>query len=162
MQKFTQKYAIICLLEDIDEGYQFPSDSWPLHTTLADTFAIEWDEVTLKLKLEEIAATLEMVATKATRDEYFGPDKNIHVVLIEKTDDLAATHYSIVNMLKQGGVKFNGPQYSEEGFLPHSTVQPHARVKLNDTVVYKNLALIDMFPNEDPYQRKVLRIVKIK
>lgn len=162
MKKFTQKYTIICLLEDIDEGFEFPSNSWPLHTTLVDTFAIEWDKEALESKFEEIANISKSVTTKATKEAYFGPAQNIHVVLIEKTDDLVAMHYNVVNSLKQGGVKFNDPQYNEEGFLPHSTVQAHARIKPNATVKCENLALIDMFPNEDPYQRRVLKIVKLK
>lgn len=162
MQKFTQKYTIICLLEYTEEGYEFPSNSWPLHTTLADTFAIKWDKETLKSKLVEIADTLRPVTTKAVRDEYFGPDQNVHVVLLEKTEGLASMHYHIVNSLKKGDVIFNDPQHSEEGFLPHSTVQKHAQVKPKDIVKLENLALIDMFPNEDAYQRKVLKIVKLK
>ena len=42
MQNFTQKYTIICLLEEIPEGYEFSSNTGPLHVTLADTFSIEW------------------------------------------------------------------------------------------------------------------------
>ncbi len=161
MQQFTQKYTIICLFEDIEEGYEFSSNSWPLHSTLVDTFAIDWDKLTLVSKLQEIASTLKSLSSKAIKDEYFGPDKNVHVVLIEKTADLVALHYAIVSALKTGGLKFNDPQYNEEGFLPHATVQKHMSVKPGDLIRYANLALIDMFPDKDPYQRKILKIIRL-
>lgn len=162
MQKFTQKYTIICLLEDVDEEYEFSSSSWPLHLTLADVFAIDWSEEVLKEKLVEIASTLKPVTSKATRDEYFGPNQDVHVVLVEKTNDLVSMHYHIVNLLKKGDIKFNNPQYSEEGFFPHSTVQKRAMVKPGDTVRVQNIALVDMFPDENPYQRKILKVVNLQ
>jgi len=41
MQQFTQKYTIIQLFKDIPEGTQFSASNWPLHVTIADTFAID-------------------------------------------------------------------------------------------------------------------------
>jgi len=162
MQKFTQKYTVICLLEDVEEGYSFSSSDWPLHTTLVDTFAIDWDVETLQKKILELAQEQISTSTKGLKDEYFGPNKEVHVILLEKNEGLKTIHYALLQKLKDGNILLNDPQYSEEGYLPHSTVQKHSQVKLGDTVSIDNLALIDMFPNEDPYQRKVLKIFKLK
>jgi hypothetical protein len=62
-------------------------------------------------------------------------------------------------MFEQGGWKPNDPQFAKEGFLPHSTVQPHGRLNKGDEVTFSALSIIDMFPNEDPYQRKGTNIL---
>lgn len=85
MQIFTQKFTIICLLEDIEEGFSYSSSDWPLHTTFVDTFAIDWDVATIKQKLEETAKSLTATTTKGIDDEYFGQNKEVHVILLEKT-----------------------------------------------------------------------------
>lgn len=161
MQKFTQKYTIICLFEDVEEGFSYSSSDWPLHTTFVDTFAIDWDVTTIKQKLEEVAKNLSATTTTGIGEEYFGPNKEVHVILLEKNSDMKNIHYKLLDTLKQGKLKLNDPQYSEDGYLPHSTVQKHATVKIGEEVKINNLVLIDMFPDEDPYQRKVLKVVKL-
>lgn len=161
MQKFTQKYTIISLLEDVEEGYEYPSNKWPLHITLADTFAIDGDINELIEKLTELAKTIKPVSCIASHDEYFGPEQQTQVAILDMSKDLVALHYEVVELLKKAGVKFNDPQYTESGFRAHSTVQPHARINIGETVMIKNLALVDMLPNKDPYQRKILRLFKL-
>lgn len=161
MQKFSQKYTIICLLEDKNEGYEFLFSDWPLHVTLADTFAVEWDADRLKSELKNIAKNLGVIQSAAIRSHYFGSEKRVHVILIDKTIELESMHNSIVNALKNGDVIFNDPQFNEEGFLPHSTVQKHARVKVGERIKFNNLALVDMFPDKDPYRRKILKLVNV-
>ena len=85
----------------------------------------------------------------------------MQVVLLQKTDSLVKLHYDVIELLEQGGWKPNDPQFAKEGFLPHSTVQPHARLNKGDEVTFNALSIIDMFPNEDPYQRKILETIKI-
>ncbi|MEI7632577.1 MAG: 2'-5' RNA ligase family protein [bacterium] len=162
MQKFTQKYTIICLLEDIEEGYNFHYSNWPLHTTLIDTFAIDWDVNTLQTKLQEVAQEQNSTTTTGTQSEYFGPNKEVHVTLLNKNEDLKSIHYALMQKLNEGNLILNDPQYHEEGYLPHSTVQKLKQVKVGEKVNINNLALIDMFLNEDPHERKILKIIKLK
>ena len=161
MQGFTQKYTIIQLLEQIAEGTTFPSSSWPLHTTVVDTFAIDWDMPEMIKHLEELLANHAPANSVAGEDEFFGPERQVQVVLLEKTDGLGQLHYDVVELLEKGGLKLNDPQFAREGFLPHSTVQQHSRLQKGDVVHYNALTLIDMFPDEDPYQRKVLKTIKL-
>lgn len=161
MQKFTQKYTIITLLEDVEEGYEYPSNKWPLHITLADTFATDWDINELIEELTEVSKTLKPVSSVASYDEYFGPEQQTQVTILDMSKELVALHYDVVGLLKKAGVKFNDTQYTESGFRAHSTVQPHGRINIGETVMIKNLALVDMFPNKDPYQRKILKVVKL-
>ena len=161
MQKFTQKYTIIQLFEDLPVGTQFSSSDWPLHATLVDTFAIDWDVDTMIAKLKEHASKLSSAQTKVMDDTHFGPNGEVQVALLEKTDDLLMLHNELIKLLEQGDLKLNDPQFAKDGFLPHSTVQKHARVNKGNHLTFDSLTLIDMFPDEDPYQRKVLATIKI-
>jgi len=161
MQGFTQKYTIIQLFEDVADGIQFPMSSWPLHATIVDTFAIEWDVPEMIKELGEMLAVCKSASSVVEDDMFFGPKKQTQVALLRKTDDLIELHYKVVELLEKGGLKLNDPQFSREGFLPHSTVQKHARLHKDDEITFGALTIIDMFPGEDPYQRKVLKTIKI-
>ncbi len=161
MQKFTQKYTIICLLEDIEEGYEYSSSEWPLHTTLADTFSIESTINELKDLLDRIATSSKATEILATHNEFFGPNQEIKVTVYERNEGISRLHLDLVEALQSLGVVFNDPQYTRDGFKPHSTVQKHSEVKIGDKVKVDNLAVVDMFPNEDPYQRKILKKINL-
>lgn len=161
MQPFTQKYAIIQLFEDMPAGTQFVGNSWPLHSTIADTFAIDWDVPTMIEKLTELLSSHTQATSTVEDDRFFGDNGQVQVALLKKTDDLVKLHYDVIALLEQGGWKPNDPQFAKEGFLPHSTVQPHGRLNKGDEVTFSALSIIDFFPDEDPYQRKLLATIKI-
>jgi hypothetical protein len=161
MQQFTQKYAIIQLLEAMKDGTEYLASNWPLHTTIVDTFAIDWDVPTMTRKLTELLSNHARAKTVAEDDTFFGDQGQVQVVLLNKTDDLVKLHYDVIDLLERSGLKLNDPQFAKEGFLPHATVQPHARLTKGDEVNFNALSIIDMFPNEDAYQRKVLAIIRI-
>lgn len=164
MKSFSQKYALIQLLENVPEGYEFAATDWPLHVTIVDVFAIDWT-------LEEMAKRLEIVSedysqahvsSTAQEDTFFGEEKQVQVTLLERTDALKKLHYDVMSVLKLGGLRLNNPEFADDGFRPHATVQKSARLQKGDTVNFTHIALIDMFPNSDPYRRKVLSIVEFK
>jgi len=161
MKKFTQKYAVIQLFEDVPEGTQFSASSWPLHATIADTFAIDWDVPIMTEKLTTLLSTYVPAKSIVEDDKFFGDQGQIQVALLKKTDTLVKLHYDVVELLEQGGWQPNDPQFAKEGFLPHSTVQKHARLNKGDELTFNALTIIDMFPDEDPYQRKVIKTIKI-
>jgi hypothetical protein len=161
MQQFTQKYAIIQLFEEVPEGTQFSWKDWPLHSTVVDVFAINWDMPATVQHLEKLLASRAKATSIAEEDEFFGPEKQTQVVLLQKTDSLVKLHHDVVEMLEEGGLTLNDPQFAREGFLPHSTVQKHNRLHKGDAVIFNALTIIDMFPGGDPYQRKVLKTIQI-
>jgi hypothetical protein len=68
-------------------------------------------------------------------------------------------HVDVIERLEKGGLALNDPQFSKEGFVPHSTVQLHARLNKGDTVVIDTLSIIDFFPDNNAYERKVLATI---
>ncbi|HWZ65848.1 MAG TPA: 2'-5' RNA ligase family protein [Patescibacteria group bacterium] len=161
MQPFTQKYAIIQLLEDVAEGTEYLASNWPLHVTIVDVFAIDWDVLTMIEELTKLLGHHQGASSVATEDMLFGPEKQTRVILLEKTDSLVKLHYDVTQLLEQGGLKLNNPEFAKQGFLPHSTVQQHARLNKGDNVAFSALSIIDMFPDEDPYKRRVLKTITI-
>ncbi|HYH75139.1 MAG TPA: 2'-5' RNA ligase family protein [Candidatus Saccharimonadales bacterium] len=159
--QFTQKYTIIQLFEAVPEGTQFSWKNWPLHATVVDVFAIDWDVETMITHLQTLLASHATATAVAQDDAFFGPEKQTRVVLLQKTDSLAALHADLVAMLTAGGLQMNNPQFAGDGFVPHSTVQRHGRLHKGDEVSFAAITLIDMFPDQDPYQRKVIKTIAI-
>lgn len=159
MQQFTQKYAIIQLFEDMPVGTQFSANSWPLHSTIIDVFAIDWGVVTMTSELKKMLVGRRPVVTVVEDDRLFGDHGQVRVALLKKTDDLSRLHLDMVQLLEQGGWQPNDPQFAGDGFLPHSTVQPHARLNKGDKVVFNALSIVDFFPDEDPYQRRIIATI---
>lgn len=160
-QGFSQKYTIIQLLESMPEGAQFSFTDWPLHVTIVDTFATDWDVSTMIRELGGLLADHSQAASVAESDTFFGPDKQTQVTLLQKTDSLTRLHNDATALLKNGGLRLNDPQFAGEGFVPHSTVQKQVKLHKGDQVVFNALTIIDMFPDKDPYQRKVLKTIRI-
>ena len=161
MQQFTQKYTIIQLFKDIPEGTRFSASNWPLHVTIADTFAIDWDVPTMVEKLTQLLSSRTSATSVVENDRFFGDQRQVRVALLKKTDDLVKLHQDVIKVLERGGWKPNDPQFAKEGFLPHSTVQKHTRLNKGDEVIFNALTIIDMFPGENPYQRRVIKTIKI-
>lgn len=161
MQQFTQKYAIVQLFEDIPVDAQFASSGWPLHSTIVDTFAIDWDLPTMVEELDNLLRTHAQANSIVENDRFFGDNGQVQVALLKKTDGLASLHYDVIELLEQGSLRLNDPQFAKEGFLPHSTVQSHKRLNKGGKVIFSALSIVDFFPDEDPYQRKILATIPI-
>ena len=159
--QFSQKYTIIQLFEDIPEGAEFSSNNWPLHSTVVDTFANDWDVAAITKRLTGLLKQSKPFATTATDEAFFGPRQETQVMLLKKTPELAELHNAVVDLLEEGNLKLNDPQFARGGFLPHATVQSHAQLNKGDEVFFTALSIIDMFPHEDPYKRKVLKTIKL-
>jgi 2'-5' RNA ligase len=159
MQKLTQKYVIAHLVTDLPDGYEYSMADWPLHVTLADVFAIDGDPNDLLVDLSKQLSAHSTVKSEVVGEEWFGEDRSVYVKLLNKTDELQQLHETILAVLQRHNVKFNSPEYTKEGFRPHSTVQKNGRLELNDVVMFDSVTLIDMFPDENPTRRRILGTV---
>lgn len=159
MQKLTQKYVIVHLIDNLPVGHEFSMSDWPLHITLADVFAIDGSPTDLLIDLETEFSSHSPIQSSVVGDEWFGEDKSVHVKLIKKTEELQQLHETILSILSNYKVRFNNPEYAHAGFKPHSTVQKNGQLDLGDTVTLDSLTLIDMFPDNNPSLRRVLGTV---
>ena len=155
MQKFTQKWSLISLLEPVDEGYEFFWKDYPLHVTIASVFAAEWNDTNLLKKLTTLLATKKAVTTRAVKEGYWGDKAQYHVMLLEKNSAIMDLHQDIHELLLRSGAVFNQPEFEGQGYIPHSTIQKHARLYPGETIQINSLTVLDMFPHQDGYQRKI-------
>ena len=128
---------------------------WPPHVTLADVFAIDRRNTDIDLKLTSMIQNYRLISITTAKDAKLG---DTEVVLIKENAELNELHTKIVDILEANGAVFNTPAFTRSGFLPHCTVQKSGRVQINEKYGIKQVALVDMFPNGDWQQRKVLGV----
>ena len=150
---YSQKYTLVYFITPLKNGVEFHMSNWPLHVTLADTFAMDGNKADIAAKLAELIADIDSARTTALKDTVLGTTP---VVLLDKTIELQQLHETLANVLEKNGVVFNHPEFIHDGFLPHSTIQGNERLRPGDKILIDNLSLIDMFPSGDWQQRKVL------
>ncbi len=155
---YSQKYTLVAFLKPIDEGIEFEMSDWPVHVTLADVFAID-----IHNGIEALLATLlsnqPAVSIKAGKESILGSAK---VILLESNDAITNLHNRIIDVLVSKDAIFNSPEYTRNGFLPHSTIQPSGRLNEGDIEFIKSISVVDMFPGGDWRQRKVVRTFNLQ
>lgn len=155
--RYSQKYTLVYFISPIRTGTEFHMTDWPLHTTLADVFAIDRHATDIDKKLAALATRTHAVQVAATDSSTLG---TAPVALLEKSVSLLQLHDSIVSLLEENEATFNSPEFIKDGFLPHSTIQKSGRLQVGEVVTINSISLIDMFPNDDWQQRKVLATFK--
>lgn len=156
---YTQKYCLVSFIKPIDIGTGFSMEDWPLHVTLADVFAIDRDATKIESKLARLLSGQLFVETRAKAEATLGTAK---VVLLNKTDELINLHKSLVDLLEKNGTVFNSPEFTREGFLPHCTVQKTERINTDEKIIINVIALVDMYPEGNWQQRKVVSTFKLQ
>lgn len=159
---YSQKYTIVQFLEPIEPQQTFSMEEWPLHITLADVFAINFDESFIK-ELASHLSSKECISTESMEEAQLGDHNNpTKVTLIKNTSELQSLHDELINFLQAHDAVFNSPQFTHEGFLPHSTHQRHAHLETGKKINISELSLVDMFVNNNWKLRKVLENYKLK
>lgn len=160
MQKFTQKYTLVHTIKSLPDGYEFSMEDWPLHITMADVFAIKGNPQDLLKLLNEKLSNYGTVKSKVIGEDWFGDKKTVHVMLINKSYELQSLHETIIHGLEHFDVTFNTPQFIYEGFIPHSTVKDNEQLHEGYEVNLNSITLIDMFPDKNPFRRRVLGTIR--
>ena len=157
-----QKYCLVKLLEPLNEGDEFTAiNYWPLHITLASNFVVEWETTDLFNKLSVVLSDIKPLSVIAGDDEFFGDERKIQVTVMNMTPELMTLHKQIIKTLKDAGAVFDEPQFNEDGFRAHATVQKAHRLNKGDSVLIDEVTIIDMLPNQDITRRKILKTIKL-
>ena len=155
---YSQKYTLVTFLKPIEVGTEFAMADWRPHVTIADVFAIELDTA-IKQSLADLLAQQSPIMLSVGEDVTLGTTK---VVLINKNGELQSLHNKVVDLLELNGAKFNTPKFTRKGFLPHSTIQKSGRLDVGEEFEITLISLVDMFPNGNWLQRKVLNNFNLK
>lgn len=161
MSKFTQKWAIIALLEEIPDGTEFYYTDYPLHMTIAGVFELDKSGLWLSENLTRLLINQKEFDIKAGAEDHFGPDKDIQVMKIIESPELLKFYNKIHNWLLSYGAIYNEPQYQGEGYLPHSTFQKSGRLNEGEIRHIKSVSIVDLFPNNDGHRRKIFKTIEL-
>lgn len=151
--RYSQKYCIVSFIQPIPQGTQFSMSNWPLHITLADVFAIDTDATNIEQALSSLLSRHTVLNVSVNKEATLG---TTDVVLLSENLGLLDLHIDIVTLLESFGAKFNTPEFTRDGFLPHCTIQKTERLHPGDKITINQASLIDMFPNDNWQQRRVL------
>lgn len=161
MKEYTQKWAIVSLLEDIKEGSEFHYTDFPLHMTLAGVFSINKNGQQLVNELTELLRRQHSLEIEAEKKDMFGPEKNIAVMRIKKTPELLKLYELIYRWLENSGAKYNSPEYQGDGYLPHSTFRKSGSLSQGEKRIVGSISLIDLSPENDAYKRKIFKTIEL-
>ncbi len=150
---YSQKYCLVHFISPIANGAEFSMANWPLHVTLADVFAIDLARTDVLHKLSKLWAKQKPVTVATTKEATLG---TTDVILLDKTQNIIRLHKSIIELLLANDAVFNNPEFTLDGFLPHSTIQKTDRLQLGHEVTIDSLSLVDMLPDQDARGRKVI------
>lgn len=150
---YSQKYCLVHFIRSPQNGAEFHMANWPLHITLADVFAIDLEQSGVVIKLETLCNGLPSIVVTAESESALGETP---VVLFSESHDLLQLHTEVVSLLEANSAIFNNPGFTKSGFIGHSTIQSKHRLSVGENITIDSLSLIDMFPNGDWRQRKVL------
>ena len=161
MEKLTQKWAIISLLENAPEGSEFYYTEFPLHVTLAGVFKIDKDGGCLANKLTNLLVGQHSFEIEADDKDMFGPNKDVAVMKIKKNTGLMDLYGKIYTWLDNSGAVYNEPTYQGKSYLPHSTFQKSGILQSGESKHIKSVSIVDLLPNNDGYQRKIFATIEL-
>ncbi len=153
----TQRYVIIKLLEQLKEGDEFSPENYPLHITIVPSFQLERMDDVLLGKIKRLCDNLKAFTLTAGQDEFFGPNREVHVTTMVMNDEIRRLHNRLVGILADAGAIFDEPEYMFENYHAHATVQRATRLYSNDSVTVEDVTIIDKLPNGNPDKRKLLK-----
>lgn len=162
MEKLTQKWAIISLLEEIPEGSLFHYSDFPLHVTLAGVFKLDISGDEIAHEIQDVVKDVSSFAIEGGEKAMFGPEKNIAVTKVKESPELQGLYTLLHNHLVSLGAVYNSPEFEGDGHIAHSTFQKSGRLSEGETRHITSISLIDLFPNSDGYQRKIHKTIALK
>lgn len=160
---YSQKWTLVAFTHQIPIGTSYNMRNWPPHITLADVFAADFDGTELNDRLHSaISNILSFNATVQGNGQLGDPASPIDVSLFERSTELIGLHNAIIDVLVDNKAAFNTPQYTRDGFLPHITIQDKMFLKTGEEIEISSVTLVDMFPDQDWQERKVVDIYRLK
>ena len=149
------------MIDKKPEGFTFGATEWPLHITIASLFSTAWSS---RETIDHLGTLLEgqrPVNTSALRHDNWGTEKNVAVTVMDTTPQLRQLHTDIVTFLQESGATFY-EKFLFEKYDAHSTVQQHDKLEVGTDIVIDSVTLIDMFPDNNGYKRRLLGTIDFR
>jgi len=119
----------------------------PLHTTILHWFEVTKGAAEIIAKADATLQPIGRLATKATYEDLFGPDKDIPVMRLEKTPGLIDLHLALKAAMEGMGATFDERWTGSDKWNPHVTHKLDKRLQPSDVV---EVGDIDLITRPDP------------
>ncbi len=154
MEKYTQKWAVVCFFDRISDSFEFDASDNPLHATIAGVFLLDMNGDRILKLIEKFVVLNEKLIIEGVQIVSWG--EGLKVTLIKESKNFDELYRDIQVGLVNNGAVFNEPQYLLDGFTPHVTVQKAIQLNPEQKLEVRSISLIDMYPNKDGTKRRVL------
>ena len=158
----SQKYVVAHFFDPQVTAANFSAAAWPLHVTFLPNFTIEWPLAELIHDLNELADAVAPFDITAEGQTAFGLNEDIPVTLIRPDDKVMDLHYKLLLTSHDGSFTYDTPQFINQGFRPHATVQKNNRLHAGQTYRIGDISLVDMYPNDDINRRAIVATFSLK
>ena len=148
-------FVLVAFVVPVPAGLVFPRGSWPLHITLARFDTLETADV-VSPRLDAVLPELLGFDVVIGSDAQFGRNASVPVSLVEPEPALQHLHLAALQALGPQ-VHLPGAQHNGPNYRPHVT-QADTRLRPGDRIWIRQAALVDMRPDNDPRQRRVLAV----
>lgn len=157
----AQKYVIVSFIESSSVPVEFAASEWPLHVTLLANFTISQPLGRLIDDLALFARATKSFQITAAEDAQFGPSGNIAVTLISPNYEINNAHNKLISITEKLGATYDEPKFNGAGYRPHATIRGSSRLHNKQLIAFNNFSLVDMFPNQDINQRKIIKTFRL-
>ncbi len=130
----------------------------PLHMTALHWFETDAPDAKVAEQLEAFARQQAAVTTRATEEALFGPEHDVPVMRLERTQELLDMHFGLLALAKYLGARLDERWVGEGGWNPHVTHQSEERLQVGDTVEIDSL---DLIVREDDGMRRLVTRVEL-
>ena len=152
----SQKYVVAHFFDPQVTAVNFSATAWPLHVTFLPNFTIGWPLAELIRKLDELATVAAPFDITAEGQTAFGLNEDVPVTLIRPDDEVMDLHRKLLLMSRDKSFTYDTPQFIDQGFRPHATVQQDNRLHAGQTYHIGDISLVDMYPNDDMNRRAII------
>ena len=134
---------VIASIKNLPDQQLFKRHNWPLHLTLLGNFYSNIDQDLLLKLFSDSSKGIRKVKVKCKSKQMFGPNKNIPVMELVKTEELNDIHHGLYEALKTE-ITLERPYINLKDYRPHVTDQADDKMHINDIFNLDSISLVKL------------------
>lgn len=150
------RLVVVLPLRPLAVGDAFTLREWPLHLTVAPTFAIEGGLPAVLPAVGPVLLEQQRLVLRVGGAEGFGHAMNVPVSVVEPAAQLSRLHTQLVTALLAAGARFDDPEFIGEAYRPHVTLKGVAPLRRGESLTLPQAAVVDMAPAGERRFRRVV------
>lgn len=143
-------------LVDLAVGSGFSLRAWPLHVTVVSNFTTSLPAHAIGHLLAPVIEDSGTITASVGSETLFGRNFNVRVNLVDENPGIRRLHERMLDALDNTDGVYHDPGFLHAGFRPHVTATKLGRVSPGDSLVLRQVALVDMAPAAGSSHRLVV------